>query len=316
MADEQIYRMLYVDSSGEQSERLISNVTPQGMDEILAYCHLRNAQRTFKLSKVVRLMDAETGEVVADPWSHFGVVKGVHLPIALVPSIRALKHLTDKLRPGGRKRERDHLVSLAEKLQPHLDLSKQELDFQIKKLWVDLDGEDQYRRDLESIPVEWMPLCRQTALTIAKGSGRKPVNPLALNRIDVEFPSSGNGRWAGMMWPSVYDGPPREDLFSIPPKNAHTNVRQSTQHRAGRLIHIDPKDHFSAWAYQVIPELWPALGVDRREYVDKEKTRLLRNATRESGEADKANLTRIKVTYLSYVIDAPPNYDFQEGDIF
>lgn len=319
MANNQIYRVVYVDSGGERSERLISNVVTSGMDEIYAHCHLREAQRTFKLSNIVKLMDADTGEVIADPWAHFGVTRGPRLPISLVPPIRALKYLTYRLRPGGRKRERDLLACLVEKLRPELGQSKDELDFQVSKLWVGEDGEDGYRQDLTDIPSEWRQACRQTALAIASGSRRKPINPLVLRRIDIEYPASGDGQWAGEVWPSIYEDQEKDGHLLVPPRveeQQEPGLTQVPKYNRDRAIHIDPRVHFLAWSYRVIPELWPALGVEQREFIDKEKTRQRRNVALNSGEADKANLTRIKVTYLSYVIDTPPKYGFQEGDLF
>ncbi len=78
---------------------------------------------------------------------------------------------------------------------------------------------------------------------------------------------------------------------------------------------IDPEDYFADWHFAIRPELWPALGVTRREYIDREKTKLLRATARSNGESDTM-VARLKVTYMAYSVDTNPVYTFEEGDTF
>lgn len=78
---------------------------------------------------------------------------------------------------------------------------------------------------------------------------------------------------------------------------------------------INPHQHFADWHYDIRPELWIALGVTQREYIDKEKTHAMRQAAMAKG-MNKAQATAIKAMYSAYAVDADPQYAFEEGDIF
>ena len=54
----------YRDSEGAVTQRRISDVQPEDRIAVSAYCHLRQARRTFVFSKIICAADAETGEVV------------------------------------------------------------------------------------------------------------------------------------------------------------------------------------------------------------------------------------------------------------
>ncbi len=57
----------YLDNDNDKSERNITIKSIQNTDNdllIKAYCHLRNADRSFKLSQISSLVDSNTGEVV------------------------------------------------------------------------------------------------------------------------------------------------------------------------------------------------------------------------------------------------------------
>ncbi len=56
----------YEASDGQLSHRRISDIEPVGSDTILAYCHLRQEERTFHVSRIRSAVDPETGEVVAN----------------------------------------------------------------------------------------------------------------------------------------------------------------------------------------------------------------------------------------------------------
>ena len=72
----------------------------------------------------------------------------------------------------------------------------------------------------------------------------------------------------------------------------------------------DPVIYFQSWKYLVHKALWPALGVSLREYVDKEKAKVLKAEAKRLGQKYVAPL------YLAYARTDPPVFDFQEGDLF
>ena len=72
----------------------------------------------------------------------------------------------------------------------------------------------------------------------------------------------------------------------------------------------DPNIYFGSWKYIVNRSLWPALGVSLREYVDKERAKVLR------AEAKRHGHRYVAPTYLAYAKSEPPVFDFQEGDLF
>jgi TM2 domain-containing membrane protein YozV/uncharacterized tellurite resistance protein B-like protein len=65
----------YSDAKGQRSERRITIKTIQKTYDddyiITAYCHEKKAQRSFKLSRIDKLVDMETGEVFSDPSKYF-----------------------------------------------------------------------------------------------------------------------------------------------------------------------------------------------------------------------------------------------------
>lgn len=67
----------------------------------------------------------------------------------------------------------------------------------------------------------------------------------------------------------------------------------------------DPQSIFDGWHFLVIPAHYPALGVDRRWYMDKEKNK-----------AAKAHGENSKHKVLRYARSEPPLLDFHEGDTF
>lgn len=76
---------------------------------------------------------------------------------------------------------------------------------------------------------------------------------------------------------------------------------------------IDPPAYFGDWEFEVHRALWPALGVSLREYIDKEPTRVAREAAKQRGEE---NVTRIAIRVLAHAVSENPVLDFHEGDVF
>lgn len=87
-------------------------------------------------------------------------------------------------------------------------------------------------------------------------------------------------------------------------------IDETFQGRQPSSIIDDPNVYFSSWKYLVHKALWPALGVTLREFVDKEKARVLRTEAKRHGHRYVAPM------YLAYAVSTPPALDFQEGDLF
>lgn len=79
---------------------------------------------------------------------------------------------------------------------------------------------------------------------------------------------------------------------------------------------VNPREYFSQWHYTISESFWPSLGVERREYIDKEKTQLARTRAIEERKINHAQSLRIRITFFAYAIQNQPSYDFHQGDIF
>jgi hypothetical protein len=84
--------------------------------------------------------------------------------------------------------------------------------------------------------------------------------------------------------------------------------------RKPRATIVNPAQYFKDWHYDIHKSLWSALGVTRREYVDKEKTKAARAAAKMTGH--QGPITRIAIRYLAYAVAERPALDFHEGDVF
>ncbi|MCK6376011.1 MAG: hypothetical protein L6Q69_18195, partial [Zoogloea sp.] len=82
--------------------------------------------------------------------------------------------------------------------------------------------------------------------------------------------------------------------------------RRSTQE-------IVPEDHFSAWAYPIPQALWGSLGVEKREYIDKPATKVLRDDARAQGK-DAKEVAKLKIMRKAWIDCGMP--DFHEFDLF
>jgi len=63
----------YKDGEGNVSERRISRIEPQEPGYVLAFCHERQEDRTFKITRIISAVDAETGEVVDDLYAFLSI---------------------------------------------------------------------------------------------------------------------------------------------------------------------------------------------------------------------------------------------------
>lgn len=189
----------YRDSSGEVTERIISDYHPDGEFAIDAYCHVRNARRTFKLSNIIYAANPETDEVLPNVWQAFGMAKAANgrerldfLGAAHLSTIKALKFFTIYIR-GFAKRERDHIIQFIRENTNTDSYSDVELDEWLKKLWAGdvyaySNGETaEYDALIHAIPESLKSASRKTAIAIAAGSGRRQLAQDVLERINHAF---------------------------------------------------------------------------------------------------------------------------------
>lgn len=81
------------------------------------------------------------------------------------------------------------------------------------------------------------------------------------------------------------------------------------------LAEIDPIQYVAGWHFGIRREQLPAIGITRREYVDKATQAIARKQATAAGMAP-ADVRRIRRTYWAHVIGSPPRLDFHEGDLF
>lgn len=62
----------YKDYEGNVTERRISDIIVENSRQIDAYCHLRNARRSFVFKRIMSAIDAHTGEVIEDMGKLYG----------------------------------------------------------------------------------------------------------------------------------------------------------------------------------------------------------------------------------------------------
>lgn len=185
----------YRDSSGDISERQISDYRLESATTIDAFCHLRNARRPFSMDRIIRATNLDTGELL-NPYQLVGSMGGSEtlesLTWRVMPAIKALKFFTLSTRCFA-IREREHVVQFIQEVANVSAYSKDEIEGWVYKLWCgDLyayrEGDTkEYTQTLKSIPNELIDRCQNYALLIARGSGRKPIDPNWLQRIESEF---------------------------------------------------------------------------------------------------------------------------------
>lgn len=68
---QKFFRLEYVDARGTRTTRDVEmRAFDPGSDLMLAHCHLRNATRTFRFSRIQQCVDLETGEIIPDTLAH------------------------------------------------------------------------------------------------------------------------------------------------------------------------------------------------------------------------------------------------------
>lgn len=190
----------YRDGSGEITERRISDLRLENATTIDAFCHLRKARRPFKMDRIVHAINPDTGEVL-NPYNLVSVSPDdtarpsiESLLWQAMPAIKAIKFFALSTR-GFKQRERDRVEQFVQEIADLSAYSKEEIGEWVYKLWCgDLcayrDGNTtEYTETLLNIPSALLNRCRDYALLIARGSGRKPIDPAWLERIETEFNS-------------------------------------------------------------------------------------------------------------------------------
>jgi 5-methylcytosine-specific restriction endonuclease McrA len=75
----------YRTAEDEVTERVISEVIVEPPHAVHAFCHLREEQRTFALSRIEQAVNVETDEVIEDVWEYFGLtsrkVRVLQMPV-------------------------------------------------------------------------------------------------------------------------------------------------------------------------------------------------------------------------------------------
>lgn len=188
------FQIRYRDSSGEITERRISDLRLENETTYDAFCHLREARRPFRMDRIVHAVIPSTGEVV-NPYQLLGTSNHPTLDALLwraLPAIKAVKFFTLSTR-GFAKRERERVTQFVREFAEAASHTKEEVEEWVYMLWCgDLyayrDGDiTEYTETLKAIPNELRARCRDYAVLIARGSGRKPIDPHWAERIDSEF---------------------------------------------------------------------------------------------------------------------------------
>lgn len=147
----------YTDNAGQRSERRITmKAIQQTYDNdylITAYCHEKQAERSFKLSRISKFVDLETGEIFPDPRKYF-LERFNNSPLGLISKCfqeyeSEILVLAFMARADGvlRKKERDIIVDyIQSKRSSTLDSNL--LDVEIKRTYCDSSD---FRKSLRSI---------------------------------------------------------------------------------------------------------------------------------------------------------------------
>ncbi|MCL2298361.1 MAG: SHOCT domain-containing protein [Proteobacteria bacterium] len=193
------FEIEYLDSQGYPTERLIS-VSSYENDRIYAFCYLRSEERTFKLEGIIKMIDKATGEIIENPWRHFGLSEDQdgreHLYSLCHPilvAIKALKSFSSQTR-GLSQRERSKIIDFIQANSDTKGHTRTEIDEWLHGVGYDswseygLENSDEYHNLLCCIPPKLKPLCRICAFKIAQGSGRTPIRQDFIDKINRDFP--------------------------------------------------------------------------------------------------------------------------------
>jgi hypothetical protein len=197
----------YKDSDGNDTKRNISHINIEGRDRINAYCHMRNETRTFLINNIIYIVDPKTGNIDRNPWKYFGLSLNDNLQALvhpILPAVKTLKLFSILIR-GFAKRERAYIINF---ITDHIgaeNIGAPKIEEWLQKLWCAPCSHDEHilvydfqkgddfqclKPLIKEIPDELMEKCRETALYIAKGSGRKPIPADLIDWINKNFSTS------------------------------------------------------------------------------------------------------------------------------
>ena len=185
----------YDDGNGSITKRGISSISIKE-DEINAFCHLRAEVRTFKIAKIIDITDLKTGNIERNSYKYFGL-PGENINALLheiMPAVKVLKLFSKQLR-GFRERERQYIVDFIRANAHTNHINEDALHAWLQKVWcghiddaIKVNGPSdiyEFQRGHQlicqqficEIPDSLMGECREVAMKITWGSGRKQVPP-------------------------------------------------------------------------------------------------------------------------------------------
>ena len=189
----------FQDYHGAIKEREISDATLESDTKIMAFCSLQQGRYSFDIPSIFSVIDKETGEVFENPYEFFGVSiaedgreRLCSITHAIRPAMKALKFFARQLRES-KKRDRDCIARFIKRITDTTAYTEGELDTFIHELgYGNLakfnEGDtSEYTALLDSIPSIYRYVCYDTAMAIARGSGRKPIDQEIFNRIENDF---------------------------------------------------------------------------------------------------------------------------------
>ena len=188
----------YLDSGDDLTKRTISDWEIMDDRVVLAFCHLREDERSFSLSRIISVADSESGETYDNVYDFFGVtrperpINNIKLLVAeLLPAIKALRLLHAQLRPLKRARKKYYkpiVTFIRESAYIAEEFSDDDiLDFVYSKVWTDRFDEGEYREYLANILPEHMASAQRAAFNVAKGSSRVVMDKEVREKIEKDF---------------------------------------------------------------------------------------------------------------------------------
>lgn len=188
-------QIVYIDNADHATKRKISNWRVLNNSSIVAFCHLRNENRTFNLSHILSASNVNTGEIYNDVYNLFDVEKPSDINVLiktlvrdLIPSIKALKAFLCIIKPDkiGRKK---YYMPISSFIREHTKNSDEYSDDELlnfinKKIFIHREEYDEY---ISKIPTQFITATKKTAYKIARGSGRVEVSEEILSKIEHDF---------------------------------------------------------------------------------------------------------------------------------
>jgi hypothetical protein len=184
----------YSEAGGAVSKIKITGISSASCRTINARVLPENIERIFDLKNISMIINPVTGDILdRDPWSFFCFDNKDNLNSlinSMIPVIKGLKIFTIQL-GRYRQRERGYIVKFIKDKIDIQNISDKTVDEWFKQLWcgprvkpIDIYG---FKKGdslacepfIKDIPDELMEKCREVAMKIAVGSGRKQI-PVAI----------------------------------------------------------------------------------------------------------------------------------------